>query len=274
MAITTLLKEKLDLRKGNDECDFNGYLEDYLQIIDEDDVFKDALEKLFEADEDVRICVNYRIMLNKSVISNRIIRYKDAFKIMELRVQCPIILYGEKNGVERGLMLYPKGEYNYLYAKGIYYCFTEPESPFYECKNELVSIASDDPDKIVSLYSEIYNNRAGVIQRTYDKMDYDSYQTLKDNAITEASNIREAAKTQICALEDPTSTIYEYIVKWFLLKKVCYVQYMVSKELLNSLHEGNIHKQRNQAKQHADSISFIPYSELWRMKTNQATAAE
>ena len=60
--------------------------------------------------------------------------------------------------------------------------------------------------------------------------------------------------------------IYEMIQKWFLLKKVCYVQYMVSKDLLNSVHEGNIKKQRNQAKVNADSIVFVPYSELWRMK--------
>ena len=50
----------------------------------------------------------------------------------------------------------------------------------------------------------------------------------------------------------------------FLLKKVLYVQYMVNKNILNSVHEGNVKKQRNQAKLNADDILFMSYSEMWR----------
>ena len=39
---------------------------------------------------------------------------------------------------------------------------------------------------------------------------------------------------------------------------------MVNKNILNSGHEGNVKKQRNQAKLNADEISFMSYSEMWR----------
>ena len=39
---------------------------------------------------------------------------------------------------------------------------------------------------------------------------------------------------------------------------------MVNKDMLQNVHEGNIKKQRNQAKINADEIPFISYSELWR----------
>ena len=61
------------------------------------------------------------------------------------------------------------------------------------------------------------------------------------------------------------------MIHWFLLKKVLYVQYMVNKSILNTVHEGNVKKQRNQAKLNADEISFLSYSEMWRM---QAPAEE
>lgn len=41
-------------------CDFNGYLEDYLEVIDssEDQPMKDILHALFEENHDLKICVN------------------------------------------------------------------------------------------------------------------------------------------------------------------------------------------------------------------------
>ena len=65
-------------------------------------------------------------------------------------------------------------------------------------------------------------------------------------------------------VEDKYEMIREYIVKWFLLKKVLYVQYMLNKDFLQNVHEGNVRKQRNQAKINADEIAFISYSSLWR----------
>jgi len=75
-------------------------------------------------------------------------------------------------------------------------------------------------------------------------------------------------------LSDRTSTIYQYVVNWFLLKKVLYVQYMVNKNFLNTVHEGNVRRQRNQAKLHADDIQIVSYSEMWRMQKGSLEAQE
>ena len=69
---------------------------------------------------------------------------------------------------------------------------------------------------------------------------------------------------QLREAQDKEACIYSLVVRWFLLKKVVYVQYMVNKDMLQNVHEGNIKKQRNQAKINADEIPFISYSELWR----------
>ena len=58
------------------------------------------------------------------------------------------------------------------------------------------------------------------------------------------------------------------------MKKVLYVQYMVNKDILNSVHEGNIKKQRNQAKLNADEISFLSFSEMWRITPETAAEEE
>ena len=266
MPITTLLKDVLDTRKGGTECDFNGYLEDYLEMMEETDPFRSILTTIFEQDNDCRVCVNYRIALNRTVISNQIIRYKDAFKLEDLRVVCPLIVYSERDGQQRGLMIYDANDKNYLYAKGMYYCFTEPGSPFADCKNELVSVVNNDEKEVASIYSRLYTYKAGALQREFDKTCFNNYEQLKSEAVAESVALKENAAETVNSVEDPQNVIYAMIQKWFLLKKVCYVQYMVSKDLLNSVHEGNIKKQRNQAKVNADSIVFVPYSELWRMK--------
>lgn len=82
MAIYQILEEIKDVRKEGELCDFNGYLEDYLEVIDssEDQPMKDILHALFEENHDLKICVNLRADINRQVISNQIIRYKDAFK--------------------------------------------------------------------------------------------------------------------------------------------------------------------------------------------------
>ena len=79
-----------------------------------------------------------------------------------------------------------------------------------------------------------------------------------------SEKIRENAVSVLAGLEDKTDAIYQMVVKWFLLKKVLYVQYMVNKDILNRVHEGNVKKQRNQAKLNSEEIKFMSFSELWR----------
>ena len=79
MAICTILGQKVDSRKDGDDCLFNGYLEDYLSLMENgiDDDLKDSFEKVLEVEPDTKICVDLHCTVNIDAISNQIIRYKD-----------------------------------------------------------------------------------------------------------------------------------------------------------------------------------------------------
>jgi hypothetical protein len=79
-------------------------------------------------------------------------------------------------------------------------------------------------------------------------------QKLKDN-VTE--NIKEH--------NNRGEMIYSTIMRWFLIKKAVYVHYMTNKDLLVTINENNIKKQRHNAKTFADQIPFIAFSEMWRL---------
>ena len=83
MAIISILDKQLDSRKNGDDCAFNGYLEDYLNLGDEiGSPLKEAFEQILEKDPEVKICVGLKSEINRDAISNQIIRYKDADKLM------------------------------------------------------------------------------------------------------------------------------------------------------------------------------------------------
>lgn len=65
--------------------------------------------------------------------------------------------------------------------------------------------------------------------------------------------------------DDKEECINNIIANWFLLKKFSYVQYMMDKNNLNRVHEGNVKKQRQVAKEKCDAIGFVSYSELWKL---------
>ncbi|NLC96965.1 MAG: hypothetical protein GX675_05305 [Erysipelotrichaceae bacterium] len=276
MAIVEILENKLDVRKGGDECEFNGYLEDYILDIDElemDETIKEALKLIAEEDNQAKICVNLRMAVNKDAISNQIIRYKDVFKLTGKPIILPYIIYGEKNDADRALLLVPYEKYGYLFAKGYYYSMTEPGSDFSNCKNEIVAISMDNATSIFDAYKRLYSVTAGSLQRSIDHSDYTNYESLKENAIECANEIRDKAVDVLTDLEDKTDAIYLMVIKWFLLKKVLYVQYMVNKDILNRVHDGIVKKQRNQAKLNSEEIKFMSFSELWRC-TGQNQAKE
>ena len=87
---------------------------------------------------------------------------------------------------------------------------------------------------------------------------------MHKEALRISNKMHDEAFDKLKDVEDKYEMIREYIVKWFLLKKVLYVQYMLNKDFLTNVHEGNVRKQRNQAKINADEIAFISYSSLWR----------
>lgn len=279
MSISTILGQQLDGRKNGNDCEFNGYLEDYLNLNEGEDskiepILKEAFEAILAKDADVKICVGLASEINKDAISNQIIRYKDIFKLAGKALVYPYILYVKKDGEERALLIVPHAKYSYICAKGYYYCMTEPGSLFIDCKNEIVAISSNSAAKIADTYAKLFTMKAGALQRTVDRECFTNYEELKAEAIASSKELKEEACTRLVSTEDRTPLIYHYVLKWFLLKKVLYVQYMVNKNILTSAHEGNVKKQRNQAKLNADEIAFMSFSEMWRIPTQPTIDVE
>ena len=275
MSIISILDQVDDKRKNGDDCDFNGYLEDYLNIAEDlDPVLKDAFTMIEEKDPDARICTGLRMEINRDAISNQIIRYKDVFKLNGKAMVLPFLIYTVKDGNERALLVVPYSKYSYIYAKGYYYCMTEPGSKFVDCKNEIVAVSSSQADKIAETYEKLYTIKAGALQRSVDREHFHNYDELKANAIDAAEEQKQQAESLLEAQEDRTQAIYKLVINWFLLKKVLYVQYMVNKDILNTVHEGNVKKQRNQAKLNADEIAFMSFSEMWRLGAEHTETKE
>ena len=193
MAIYQILEEIKDVRKEGELCDFNGYLEDYLEMIDssEDQPMKEILHALFEEDHDLKICVNLRADINRQVISNQIIRYKDAFKLQGHPVICPVIVYGKQEDAERALILVKHSDRSYLYAKGLYYTLTEPYSFLADCKNELVAVTAESVDGVLATFRKLFSVKAGALQREADRNRFSNYEQLKKDALDEAEAVKE-----------------------------------------------------------------------------------
>lgn len=275
MAITAILNSKLDSNNG-DDCVFNGYLEDYLNLDGTDlpPVLREAFTQIQESAVDTKICVGLRSEINNDAISNQIIRYKDVFKLNGKPLIYPYILYLQKEEEERALLVIPYTKFGFIKAKGLYYCMTEPGSEFIDCKNEIVAICSDQADAIVRAFSNLFTQRAGALQRSIDGKFFRNYDELKAAVIEASEELKKGAPSVLAALEDRTEQIYDYVVNWFLMKKVLYVQYMVNKNILNTVHEGNVKRQRNQAKLNADEVTFMSYSEMWRTTGEEEAVAE
>ena len=273
MAIYGILEAIEDVRKGSNECDFNGYLEDYLDTIEQELSMYPVLKELFEIDNDLKIIVNLKMSINKETISNQIIRYKDIFKLKGEPIVCPYIIYSSKEDKERALLITEK---DYIYAKGIYYCMTEPFNRFQEAKNEIVAISTRDKEHLLSVFKRLFVYRAGALQREIDRKNYPTYEEAKAQALTLAENLKTTAVAELAKVDDEISQeeiIYDHIVNWFLLKKYLYVQYMVNKDILKDVHEGNVKKQRNQAKRNADEVSFMSFSDMWKSTMHRETYA-
>lgn len=266
MAIFDLLTEVKDLRKNDESSTFNGYLEDYLESIENSTDCKEAelLKELFEMNRDLRICVNLRIDVNHEVITNQIIRYKDAFKLAKGALVFPYIIYAKKENAQRALIIYPGEDKDYLFSKGLYYCLTEPLSKYAESKNEIICMCCRDAKKLNKYFDKLFVVKAGAIQREIDYENFQEYATIKNDALTLANEMKINMVEQVNESNDREKTINEAIMKWFLLKKIVYVQYMLCKKSLLEIHGNNVKKQRRQAKKYADDIPFVSYSELWR----------
>lgn len=271
MPICTMLNDKLDNRKNGDDCQFNGYLEDYLNLEETelDPVLREAFTAIQQSEPETKICVGLRSVINRDAISNQIIRYKDIFKLEGRALTFPYILYARRNEEERALLVVPYTDYGFMIAKGLYYCMTEPGSEYIDCKNEIVAVSSNSAELIAKTFNDMFVQRAGSLQRSLDSEHYRNYDELKAAALKAAEDLKEDAFNVLGTMTERTERIRQYVIQWFLLKKVLYVQYMVNKNILNSVHEGNVKKQRNQAKLNADEVAFLSFSEMWRITAPQ-----
>ena len=178
MAITNILEKFVDARKNGESCEFNGYLEDYLQMISEDEKAYKVLDEVFKQNNDAKILTNFKISISKDAITNQIIRYKDAFKLQNDAIVIPYIIYENKNNVQRALIYYPNEDGGYIFAKGLYYCLTEPTSQFIDNRNEFVAISSDDPKEVATTYGKMFTQKPGSLQRYLDKHHFGTYEDM------------------------------------------------------------------------------------------------
>lgn len=268
MPISDILSNIQDVRKGDGDCQFNGFLEDYIEMIEEDHPLKSLFSQLLEADLNLKICVDLGFDMNKEIISNQIIRYKDASKLPQKYMKCPYIIYGQNAaGNQVGLILYPSGKEDYLIAKGIYYSLTEQGGLLEEARNEVVAMTIENCGQCAEAMERLLNQstRVGAIQRELDREMYPEFNLLIEHALKRAEEIRTNVTEQLPQIQERSEMIYQTIAQWYLLKKSLYVHYMTNKDLLMSVNENNIKKHRHQAKMFADKVPFIAFSEMWRL---------
>lgn len=272
MAIYDILNEVKDQRAAQGICMFNGYLEDYLSMIEEEEDKKDVyatLKEIFESDSNLKICVDLQLNINKDAIANQIIRYKDSFKLPHGTIQCPYVLYGKMQEAQKAMILTLGNQEEYVLAKALYYVMSEPENEFEGTRNEIIaaSICEENKDLVMESIDRFFfrNDKAGIVQRNLDAKMFLNYDEMYDMAQKMASYQLVNLKDILTESEDKESTINKIIATWFLLKKFSYVQYMMDKNNLNRIHEGNVKKQRQVAKEKCDAIGFVSYSELWKL---------
>lgn len=271
MSIYELFNEIKDVKHEGTLCDFNGYLEDYLGLINEENPNFELLNGIFELDNDFRIIENLKIQINKESISNQIIKYRDVYKISDNAIIIKYVLYS-KNINEGKAFIFDD---EFIFAKGLYYILTE-DPKYYEYRNDLLTFSlKDDYLSVKNSIRSLQNNKIGKVQKDIDQRFIKNY----EEGLALAIQISEDLSTNIFEnikndRKNKARYIEENIVKWFLLKKFLYVQYMINKNILNQVHEGNVKKQRNQAKLNAEKIRFVPLSSLWREESTTKTITE
>jgi len=272
MAIYDILCEVKDQRESGGICEFNGYLEDYLTTIEGNEEKQELyaiLQEILEKDDDLRICVNLRLNINKDAIANQIIRYKDSFKLPHGTIKCPCILYGSFQTMQKAMILTWGGKEQYVIAKALYYVMSEPENEYEGSRNEIIACSMDATNKELPMDAMHrffwQNTKAGILQRQLDAKMFLNYEEMYETAQAMASYQLVNLKDILADSEDKESSINTIIATWFLLKKFSYVQYMMDKNNLNRNHDGNVKKQRQAAKEKCDAIGFVSYSELWKL---------
>lgn len=261
------LTQILDQRKGNPNCEFNGFLEDYVASLEEDHPQIQLFRKILEKNCDFRILVHYRFNINHELISNQIIRYKDIQKIPAYQFDLPYLIYGQNEDKELcGLILLEGKEDAYILAKGYYLALTEQGSILEAVKNQCVSCNTEHPNLFKAM-DKLHDDhlKAGAVQRMLDSDIFCNYQDLLEVVQGVSIKVQNKVKDFIKSVENKEAVIYPAVVHWFLLKKMVYVHTMMNRNLLLQDCEGDVRKQRHLAKLNSDHVQFLMYSEMWRM---------
>jgi len=263
MTELTFLTEINDERKGNHLCAFNGFLEDYLETIEESPL-RVTLKALEALNPDFRIMVGYHFDIQTEAVSNQIIRYKDITKLPSHPFILPMFIYGKDSKEEVIGFILASEEESFTVLKGLYYAITENKALLESLRNNIiVAHLNEDTLKIITQLtkSEI---KCGAAQRLIDGHYYNDLNELKAMVKNEAEALQVRIKEDFKEHKHRAPLIYKAVTSWFLMKKVLYVQTMMNRHLLDRECAGDVKKQRHQAKLNADSVTFIAYSELWR----------
>ena len=267
MAIYEVLKWKEEAPSTARHNDFYiGSLKDYIESsANSYPNYNELFKQILEVDENVQLCAQLPIEINQKTISNQIIHYKDAFKIGENSIKAPLIIFWKNEEQERAILL---SDTSYIEAKGLYYCLTEPEGEFGNCRNEILAmvLTEEDTQDLFKAFTEMHGNEraVGAIQRYYDHKYLENVDEMKDKCISLAQSILDYAVETLPEQEDKGPLINKTIGRLFLIKKAIYVQYMMAKDILTNRHEGDVKKQRQFAKAYATEIPIISLSSLWR----------
>ncbi|MCF0111333.1 MAG: hypothetical protein HUJ58_05505 [Erysipelotrichaceae bacterium] len=251
------------------DVDFDGTAKEYLEQADSS-LITELLNALEEAEVSVSVCTNFRMNITDNV-TNQIIRYRDAYKIPQPALVCPYILYWTQDGKGKAVIVSDCEDGGYLYAKGLYYCFTEPNGFFDKARNDVLALTifGEETQALVSHIQNIQKGKysVGAVQRQFDRKYVKDMENLKTLCVDTANRLIEHVKTVVCNMEDRGPAIYDTVAKCFLLKKTMYVQFMMTKNLLDGRFGGDIRKQRQAAKQYTDEIPLMSYSDMWRYQT-------
>lgn len=249
---------------------FNGLLTDFIEEDEQFEQYHTLLGELAEMAEDVRVCTDLPIVINHRTISNQIIRYKDSYKLPEGYLRVPMIIYWKREELERAIVLLTT---SYIEAKGCYYCMTEPETMFSECRNDMIAMCLKEEytTDIKKAFAEMNGGTraVGAIQRYYDHRYLNSVDDMKEECIALSKQVFDEASEKVLETEERTPIIYDAILRAFLIKKALYVHYMMSKELLTTRHEGDVKKQRQFAKAYTDEVPIVSLSALWRLEKEE-----
>ena len=268
MSIVSVISEIEDSRKGSNLAKFNGYLEDYLSILENEDL-KSSLHPLVEAFPEIKVLVEYRFNVNRRTISNQIIRYKDVFKLPNNYFDVALILYGEVFSRDVAIMLADGNRpIDYFLAKGMYYTLTEQYGVFEKDRNDLLCLTMGHLSEVLEILQSFENHRVrfGSVQRRFDRVYFNGFYELKEQLLEIAGGLVENVETDVQTVPERSIVINRNIATWFLFKKLLYVQFMSNRDLLRTESEGDIKEHRTKAKLYADEVPFVPLSAMWRVE--------